>query len=269
MDDQVLEKAISSDGTTIALWRSGTGRPLVLVHGTAADHSRWDTVRELLEPHATVYAMDRRGRGASGDADDYDIERESGDVAAAVETVAQRRGEPVDLLGHSYGGMCALAAAVTTNDVRRLVLYEPAVLGTGVYPSGFGGRIAELLSEGRREDLLVTFFREVAGLSDDQVAAIRGMPSWPGRVAAAHTLVREEQATTGYRFDPARYASLATPTLLLTGSKSPEVLRDSTAAVAGVLPDARVEVFEGHGHAAMDTASQRFADTVVGFLAEV
>ena len=59
---QVQEKAISRDGTAIAYWRSGRGRPLVLVHGTTADHTRWQPVLELFEPDATVYAMDRRGR---------------------------------------------------------------------------------------------------------------------------------------------------------------------------------------------------------------
>jgi pimeloyl-ACP methyl ester carboxylesterase len=32
------ETVISKDGTTIAYWRSGKGPPLVLVHGTTADH---------------------------------------------------------------------------------------------------------------------------------------------------------------------------------------------------------------------------------------
>jgi pimeloyl-ACP methyl ester carboxylesterase len=263
---QVLEKAISADGTPIAMWRSGAGRPLVLVHGTAADHSRWDSVRGLFEPQAAVHAVDRRGRGASGDAEEYSIEREYEDIAAAVDAVAASAGEPVDLVGHSYGAMCAMAAATLTPNVRRLALYEPAVLGSGVYPPGFGEWIEQLLAEGRRDDLLVTFFQKVAGLSEDQVAAMRTMPSWPARVAAAHTLVREERATTGYRLDRERVASLPIPVLLLTGTTSPEVLRDSTEKVGSLLPAAKIAVLEGHGHAAMDTGSQLFADIVTDFI---
>jgi pimeloyl-ACP methyl ester carboxylesterase len=55
--------ATSRDGTRIAYLRTGDGPALILVHGTTADHSRWETVLPLLEPHVTVYAMDRRGRG--------------------------------------------------------------------------------------------------------------------------------------------------------------------------------------------------------------
>ena len=79
------EKAVSEDGTPIAAWRSGEGPPLVLVHGAAADHSRWAPVLPALEARFTVVAIDRRGRGQSGDAREYAIEREYEDVAAVVE----------------------------------------------------------------------------------------------------------------------------------------------------------------------------------------
>ena len=52
----------STDGTRIALWRSGAGPALVAVHGAAADHTAWDPVVPLLADSVTVYALDRRGR---------------------------------------------------------------------------------------------------------------------------------------------------------------------------------------------------------------
>ena len=51
------------DGTRIGFWRSGSGPPLLLVHGTTADHTRWRPVLPLFEPHATVYAVDSTGPG--------------------------------------------------------------------------------------------------------------------------------------------------------------------------------------------------------------
>src|SRR3712207_8086243 len=102
------ETVTSVDGTSIAYWRSGEGPPLVLVHGTAADHSRWAPVLPAFEQRFTVYAIDRRGRGGSGDSGDYAIEREFEDVAEVVDSL----GESVNLLGHSYGALCALEAAL-------------------------------------------------------------------------------------------------------------------------------------------------------------
>ena len=86
-----MEQTRSKDGTDIGFWRSGSGPPLLLVHGTTADHSRWSSISPRFEQHFTVYAMDRRGRGGSGDSPDYALAREAEDVAAVVEAV----GEPV------------------------------------------------------------------------------------------------------------------------------------------------------------------------------
>ena len=91
----------TESGTPLAYWRFGKGPPLVMVHGTAADHSRWGPVLPALEERFTVYAVDRRGRGGSGDSDGYAVGREVEDIAAVVDSL----GEPVNLLGHSYGGL--------------------------------------------------------------------------------------------------------------------------------------------------------------------
>ena len=73
--EQGIETISSRDGTRIAYSRNGQGSPLVLVHGTTADHTRWAPILPALEEHFTVYAVDRRGRAASGDAEDYAVER--------------------------------------------------------------------------------------------------------------------------------------------------------------------------------------------------
>jgi len=114
--DEKVEQVVSRDGTSIAVWRTGAGPPLVLVHGAAAEHSRWAPVLPALGERFTVLAIDRRGRGRSGDADDYAIEREYEDVVAVVEWA----GEDVDVLGHSYGGICALEAALATTGSESL-----------------------------------------------------------------------------------------------------------------------------------------------------
>ncbi len=93
----ILETGTSKDGTRIGWARSGDGPPVVLVHGGTADRTRWTPVLSALEERFTVYAVDRRGRGASGDAADYAIEREYEDVATVVDAID----EPVNLLGHS------------------------------------------------------------------------------------------------------------------------------------------------------------------------
>jgi pimeloyl-ACP methyl ester carboxylesterase len=262
--DPVLEKTISPDGTPIGYWRSGHGPALVLVHGTTADHSRWETVLPLLEPHVTAYAMDRRGRGASGDATEYRLADEAADVAAVVDAVADANGAPVDVLSHSYGALCCLEAGLLTTGVRRLVIYEPP-LGY-ITPPELIDRMDDLLAQGRREDVVVTVLRDLAGMPEEQLKRAMALPSWANRVAAAHTAIRETRAESGYRFEPSRFESVAVPTLLLVGSESPPDLVAPTGTLAEALPNARVVPMTGQGHVAMLTAPDLFVAEVLGFL---
>jgi len=110
-----VERVTSRDGTPIAYWRSGTGPPIVLVHGTTSAHWSWRFVAPLLANDFAVCALDRRGRGESGDTEDYALEREFEDVAAVVASL----GEPAGLFGHSYGATVALGATgVGPNPIR-------------------------------------------------------------------------------------------------------------------------------------------------------
>ena len=256
------EKVVSDDGTSIAAWRSGDGPPLVLVHGAAADHSRWAPVLPALEERFSVLAIDRRGRGQSGDADEYAIEREYEDVAAVVESA----GEGVNVLGHSYGGICALEAALLTDRVRKLVLYEPP-MGFLASPPDVVQRLQTLLEEGKRDELVAFFMGEVAGLPSDQVELLRSLPAWEARLAVAHTIPREERASREYTFDPDRFRELEVPSLFLQGGDSPAPFNAAGEALRDALPDCRVVVMPGQRHAAMDTGTDLFTAEVLSFLA--
>jgi pimeloyl-ACP methyl ester carboxylesterase len=269
--EATMTRVESRDGTEIAVWTSGQGPPLVLVHGAVADHTRWRPLLPYLEPHVTVHAMDRRGRGASGDAPGYAIEREFEDVAAVVDAVAAASGSATDLYGHSFGGLCAFGGATLTANVGRLVLYEgwpPADPRGHQLPPGVGGRLDALLAEGNRDAVVETMFREVVLMPEAELAALRAQPAWPARVAAAHTIVRELRALTQVSFDPGRAARITVPTLLLTGSDSDDPFAADLGTVEAALPDTRVGVLDGQRHVADILAPELFARRLLAFLGE-
>jgi pimeloyl-ACP methyl ester carboxylesterase len=254
----------SKDGTPIAYWRSGEGPPLVLVHGTTADHSRWSPVLPAFERHFTVCAVDRRGRGGSGDSEDYSIGREFEDVAAVVDSL----GEPAFLLGHSYGAVCALEAALLTRNIRKLVLYEPGMNVTGdeIYPPGFIDRLDALLEAGDRDGVISTMFRDLVRMPQEEVEYLRSLPAWHERVKAAHTVPRELHADEHYHFVAERFKDLSTPTLALEGSDSPAFLKAADKTLDETLPNCRIVVMPAQGHAAMDTGTDLFTTQVLRFL---
>jgi len=65
-----MEKVTSADGTAIAYDRLGDGPAVVLVCGGSVDRMSNAPLAALLAQDHTVYNYDRRGRGASRDADD-------------------------------------------------------------------------------------------------------------------------------------------------------------------------------------------------------
>lgn len=259
-----MDYATSTDGTRIAFERHGSGPPLVLVHGATATAKRWAPVIPLLAPHFTLCCVDRRGRGESGDAVPYSMEREFEDVAAVVDAI----GEPVNLLGHSFGAICSLEASLRAKRLRKLALYEPPMPTPGLppFPPGSIERMQSLLDAGDREGVLTVFFRDVNGMPAAEFEKFRASPPWPARVALAHTLPREMHAVDRYRFDASRFAPMETPTLLLLGRESPPYFGAAIRAAESALPHARVHVLAGQRHVAMDSATQMFADAVLAFL---
>ena len=271
MGEKTVRRTISVDGTEIGYVSSGQGPPVLLVHGALSDHTRFDALRPHLEPHVTVHAMDRRGRGLSGDGSEYAIEREYEDVAAVVDAIAQAAGRPVCVYGHSSGGIYAYGAAPLTSNIAGLVLYEgwpPTTAELWNAPLEFIEQLEALLEAGERERVVETVAGELAGLSDEELAAYRADPSWPARVAVTHTFPREERAGTGTVFELERAVTVPVPVLLVVGEHSPMSWRADAEAVAAALPDPRVMVLEGQGHGGDLLAPETFAERLLAFLGE-
>lgn len=263
--DQAQLIALSRDGTPIAYWKHGQGPPLLLVHGSTSDHSRWATLVELLEPHFTVSLMDRRGRGHSGDSSVHSIEHEAADVAAVVDALVAEHGVPVTVFGHSYGGLCSLEATLLTPGVGRLVLYEAPAHEPSA-PTDVVDRIENLINDGHAESALEMVFREVVGLPDEEIEVTRAQPTWPVRVANAPTFIRELRSVVAYRFDPARFDTLEIPTLILVGGDSAPRWGASAEKISAALPAAQVRVLTGHQHMALDTAPSLVAEVLLAVL---
>lgn len=264
MNQRRLETVKSADGTLVAAERGGSGPPMLLVHGTSASRVRWAALRPLLEAHFTVWAMDRRGRGDSGDAEAYAIEREFEDVVAMAAAIA----DPVILFGHSYGGLCALGAVGQIRNLAALILYEAPVRDGDGVPEDVIARMEAALAAGDREAVLTIFFREVVRARNEDLAALRASPAWPARIAAAHTLPRELRAVEIFSLAATHPERIAVPTLLLCGADSPPFFTEAMARLAGAIPTAGSVALAGQQHVAMDTAPQLLTDTVVDFWRE-
>ena len=102
--------------------RIGSEPPLVLLHGTGCDIRDWDqTIRAMPEERSLV-SIDLRGHGCSDvPTEPFTLEDLAGDTLHLLEHLGYDR---YWLVGHSLGGMVAMAAARRSPAVRGLVLLE-------------------------------------------------------------------------------------------------------------------------------------------------
>lgn len=261
--EEEWQQATSKDGTVIGYLKQGTGSPLLFVHGTTADHRSWIALSPYFDSRLSICLMDRRGRGASGDSPEYALMREAEDVAAVVEAI----GEPVFVFGHSFGGLCSLEAALLTDKISRLILYEPPIpTGVPTIPPGVPERIQTLIDRGELEAAMELCLREVAEIPEHELAAYRQSPLWNARIPLAATIPRELSIEQTYRFDAARFAGLHVPIMLLQGGDSPAVYRRATDILHTALPAASVVVLPGQQHIAHHTNPELLAREILQFL---
>ncbi|MSQ53225.1 MAG: alpha/beta hydrolase [Betaproteobacteria bacterium] len=252
------------DGTTIGCVIDGQGPPLLMIHGTGDTHLGWRRIRRLLAAHFTLYLMDRRGRGVSGDHDEYALSREWEDVAAMIDSIP----EPVNVFAHSFGAMCALEGALSATNIRRMCIYEPSVNRNASNPKREFAieEMARLITAGDRDGVVEIHLRNIINVSDDTLAKQRDQrEAWDARLAMAHTMPRELLALRNYQFDAQRFAKIGVPLRLLLGEKSVGHGPDTARSLAMAVRGAEFIALEGQGHFAMLTAPELLAAKLIEF----
>ncbi|HHV09534.1 MAG TPA: alpha/beta hydrolase [Clostridiales bacterium] len=114
----------SSDGAKIAYSITGSGEPLLLVHGSGHSKELWLELGwiDAFQPHFTVIALDIRGNGGSDksyDPDFYSINRILEDIQCVIKACGFHE---FNYFAHSYGATIGLQALAHQLPVRKAVL---------------------------------------------------------------------------------------------------------------------------------------------------
>ena len=256
-----LERVTSADGTSIAYERSGQGPAIVLLPGGSVDRRSNDGLAGVLASTNTVYNVDRRGRGDSGDTLPYAIEREIEDIEAVIDAT----GGPAVLYGSSSGAALALLAAAALGDkVARLVLWEPPYIVDPAArpPVDHVAAYEAFLAKGQRGEAAEYFMTKVVGLPQEFADFAKTQPFWQDQIKIAHTLPYDGRIMGDYAPPTDVAATVRTPTIILTGSKSFPFFLATAEALADALPDGRTEVLPDQEHnvdpTVLGPAIQRF-----------
>lgn len=257
----------SEDGTTIAFDQSGQGPALILVHG-AFMHRALDPqtaqLAELLAPHFTVFRYDRRGRGESGDAQPYAVQREVEDIEALI----AEAGGSAFLYGISSGAALAMEAAIGLDaKVKKLAIYEAPYNSDEAARRAwkeYRKQLKDALAADRRGHA-VALFLTLVGMPADQLEAMRRAPWWSLFEAVAPTLAYDAAVMGADRMAPvAKAANVSAPALVMNGSASETFMYDTAIALANAMPSAQHRILEGQTHA---VSPEALAPVLVEFFA--
>jgi alpha-beta hydrolase superfamily lysophospholipase len=256
-----MDRVTSKDGTEIAYDRMGDGPPVVLVCGGSVDRTSNAGLAALLAEDFSVLNYDRRGRGDSGDAAAYEVERELEDLDAVLAAA----GGSACLYGSSSGAVLGLYAAASGRPVARLAMWEPPFILEGTRPkppADTASIYRQFVAEGRRSDAAEFFMAKVVGMPEEFVAQAKASPWWPAQEAMAHTLAYDATIMGDYSLPVDQMAAVTVPAAVLSGGASPDWLTQSARAAADAFPDGRHEVLADQQHnvdpAALAPALKRF-----------
>jgi pimeloyl-ACP methyl ester carboxylesterase len=247
-----FETVVSADGTPIAVERTGSGQPVILIGGAFNDRSTVARLAGVLAGDFTAVTYDRRGRGDSGDGASYAVEREIEDLAAVIGYA----GEPACVFGHSSGAVLALEAASRDLTISKVAAYEPSYVINGTRPrpgDDLAARLRALLGQGDRDGAAALFLAEAVGAPAEVIEGMRTSQMWGWFTRLAHTLPYDVALCgPGMVLPAGRLAAIKAPVLAIGGGASPSWLPAAARAAADAIPGARYLTLDGQDHGVLN-----------------
>lgn len=291
---------IERDNIRIALNQWGPAsphkQPALLVHGTGFVSETWAEIAPALAADHTVYAIDRRGHGASdkpaGNA--YQFLDFASDVAAAVSAL-----DLTDVfgIGHSAGATdLLLAARMMPERFSRLFVMEPTMMD----PRARRGDDAELNEanaaglqrmRSRRSRFesadalhqrlraapafahwsapsLQAYIQHGFDVLPDGQLQLKCMPEIEGAMLRPIFEAMQQIHGGDHRGNPFELISgIACPVCVTTSERSDTIYKTMSARAVALLPDASQVTFDGAGHCAAQEAPAHVLEAIRAFKA--
>ncbi|MEO7639791.1 MAG: alpha/beta hydrolase [Ramlibacter sp.] len=258
-------------GNTIDCQDTGEGPAVLFLPGSYSTAAAWRPVQRLLGPGLRLVTSSLCGYGGTADTrtqHDFGIAHE----VNVVEALARHIGQPVHLVGHSFGGAVALAAALAGNiAMASLSLFEANPLP--VIEHHAGGVLY-------RETLAMSRAFEAAVAAGEPDAPARIIDFWGGAGAfaalpeavqaycrqCAPVNVRDWHTAFAMAVRPQDVAALRVPVLLVRGALANPAMVQITETLRAALPGAQHASVEGAGHFLVSTHAAACAALIGSFV---
>ena len=262
---------VSRDGTRIGYLQVGQGPALVLLHGSMETARSHTALALALSDAFTVYLPDRRGRGMSGPYPaGYGMRTELEDLAAVLEISGAEL-----VFGVSASGLVALEAARTMPAIKKVAVYEPALLPASKHMNWLprfdremqagdtaGAMVTSMLGLELMPPVIKVIPRPVLKWLSNLAMKSEDKKAGPDTVtmrALAPTVYYEGVLLAEMAGQLDTFADVRAEVLLLGGSKGLAFLKPALDDLAQTLPGSRRVEFAGldHGGSADVTNANR------------
>jgi pimeloyl-ACP methyl ester carboxylesterase len=236
-DSGIESREVKVDGRVAHYLKAGSGPPVVMLHGGASDCRDWIETMQALQHSYTLYAPDIVGYGKS---DSSRREFYLSDFVDFIRGFVRELGVDSQhvLVGHSIGGRICLEIALRQPDlVRRLVLIDTV---------GFG----KLARWGLSLGAIIWGFREALGKTQPY-------PRFRKRDGEDKDWICLNELS-----------SLRVPTLLVWNSRDPYYPVSGALRARELIPEVRLEIFRGYGHAPHVKKRERFNRLLLEYLSQ-
>lgn len=247
--------------------KSGSGKPLIILHGLFGMLDNWQTVAKALESHFTVYLIDQRNHGKSPHAADHNYTVLAADLKEFFE---QQNIQTAFVLGHSMGGKTAMQFTVDFPDcVEKLMVVD---MGIKRYPGGHDGIF----------DALTQFDpATVSSRSEAEEMLGKQIPNLGVRQFILKNMTRTPEGKYEWKFNwPALYNNyqsgilapvvfqhpVETPALFIRGERSDYIPDSDWPDIHQLFPNAQLATVKNAGHWVHADQPQALIDLVVEFL---
>ena len=248
-------------GGNILIWESGSGPPVLLLHGGPGLSDYMGPVADELESAFTAVRFQQRGVAPSTESGPFDIGQHMADAAAVLDAVGAERAYVV---GHSWGGHLAMHfAARYPERVLGLVVVDPL----GAVPDGGAADLGRILSERTPPDKVARAAEIDERADAGQATAeefLEGLAIvWPGYFSSPDKAPPMPDLSISVDCFAQTFASITehferraledslptvrVPAVFLLGADSP-IPPEHGVASAALIPGARCIVEEGCGH---------------------
>lgn len=271
-------------------WGARGRPPALLLHGTGFVADVWDEVARELASTYTVYALDRRGHGASHKPGAYHFLDYADDVCRVIDALDLR---DVYGIGHSAGATdLLLAAKMRPGSFTRLFVMEPTVMDPRTARSAdlSGESLARVQGTLRRRaefdsaDAVFARYREAPAFADWTEASLWAyvhhgftrlddgrvrlccMPEIESAILLPIYEAMEQVYVGDARGNPfASLVEIGCPARVTTAAKSDPIYKEMASRAVSLIPSVSTLVFEGAGHCVAQEVPGRVVEALRDF----